>query len=587
MEGMIETAGSATQYSLHGMVKRAPYPDYANPELLEKIPLTARTILDVGCAQGALGAAYLRRNPLARVLGIDSDPAALLIARGRLTETICADVAITPMPFINPNGIDCIIYGDVLEHLADPWTLLAQHAEHLAPGGTVLVCMPNVEHWQLTRLLLTGGFDYQDTGLLDRTHLRWFTPRNMGDALVQAGLELADLAPRPIETAGAERFVQAMAPGLREIGVDPQAYLDRAWPLQFIWRARKPTARTGPCRIFVNATALPPQGGVSEVRVVQPMRALRSDSAVLGRIADEAELPHLDAQTPHIAVLHRPLLLGEAGITRIKNLLAKNYVVVAEFDDHPNFMAGRGVAMDQLLSFKGVHAIQTSTRTLAAVLRPENPEIGVFPNAIFELPDIRNFTDPERLTLFFGALNRQDDWQPLLPALNAVAQTAGAKLQFSVVHDRGFFDALETPHKKFTPTCDYATYMQLLGEAEIAFMPLADTAFNRAKSDLKFIEAAACRVAVLASPVVYAEVVETGITGLLCRDEASLRSHLRDLLTDPEAARRMADAARHYVASQRMLAYQVAKRTAWYRALWEDRSALNQALRLRMPQLFE
>jgi hypothetical protein len=49
----------------------------------------------------------------------------------------------------------------------------------------------------------------------------------------------------------------------------------------------------------------------------------------------------------------------------------------------------------------------------------------------------------------------------------------------------------------------------------------------------------------------------------------------------------MADAARHYVASQRMLAYQVAKRTAWYRALWEDRSALNQALRLRMPKLFE
>jgi 2-polyprenyl-3-methyl-5-hydroxy-6-metoxy-1,4-benzoquinol methylase len=584
---MTVAAGFATQSSLHGTVKRASYPDYANPDLLEKIPLTARTILDVGCAQGALGAAYLRRNPLARVLGIDSDPAVLLIASGRLTETICADVAITPMPFTNPNGIDCIIYGDVLEHLADPWTLLAQHAQHLAPGGTVLVCMPNVEHWQLTRLLLTGGFDYQDTGLLDRTHLRWFTPRNMGDALVRAGLELADLAPRPIDTAGAKRFVQAMAPGLREIGVDPKEYLDRAWPLQFIWRARKPATRTGPGRIFVNATALAPQGGVSEVRVVQPMRALRSDSAVLGRIADEAELPHLNAQTPHIAVLHRPLLLGEAGVTRIKSLLAKHYVIVAEFDDHPNFMADRGIAMDQLLSFKAVHAIQTSTRTLAAVLRPENPEIAVFPNAVFELPEIRNFTNPGCLTLFFGALNRQDDWQPLLPALNAVAQTAGAKLQFSVVHDRGFFDALETPHKKFRPTCDYATYLQLLGEAEIAFMPLADTAFNRAKSDLKFIEAAACRVAVLASPVVYADVVEAGTTGLLFTGEASLRSHLQHLLADPQAARRMADAARHYVASRRMLAYQLPQRTAWYRALWENRAALNQALQLRMPKVFE
>jgi hypothetical protein len=87
--------------------------------------------------------------------------------------------------------------------------------------------------------------------------------------------------------------------------------------------------------------------------------------------------------------------------------------------------------------------------------------------------------------------------------------------------------------------------------------------------------------------VVYADVVEAGKTGLLCSDEASLQSHLRHLLTDPDAARRMADAARHYVASKRMLAYQAAKRTAWYRALWENRAALNQALRLRMPQLFE
>ncbi len=118
-------------------------------------------------------------------------------------------------------------------------------------------------------------------------------------------------------------------------------------------------------------------------------------------------------------------------------------------------------------------------------------------------------------------------------------------------------------------------------------MPLADTAFNRAKSDLKFIEAAACRVAVLASPVVYADVVEAGTTGLLFTGEASLRSHLQHLLADPQAARRMADAARHYVASRRMLAYQLPQRTAWYRALWENRAALNQALQLRMPKVFE
>ena len=156
------------------------YPDFANPELLEKIPLSARTVLDVGCAQGALGAAYLRRNPNVRMLGIDNDEEAVAHAAQRLTEAVCGDVEVEPMPFNVPEGIDCIVYGDVLEHLREPWTVLAAHVDYLAPEGTVLICMPNVEHWRFALALLNGTFDYEEQGLFDRTHLRWFTPRTMG-----------------------------------------------------------------------------------------------------------------------------------------------------------------------------------------------------------------------------------------------------------------------------------------------------------------------------------------------------------------------------------------------------------------------
>jgi SAM-dependent methyltransferase len=560
----------------------APYPDYANPELLERIPLTARTVLDVGCAQGALGMAYLRRNPLARVLGIDADAAAAAHAAQRLSQVACVNVEAVPMPFAVPEGLDCIIYGDVLEHLVDPWRLLAEQAQYLAPDGCVLVCMPNVEHWSFALRLLNGSFDYEPDGLLDRTHLRWFTPRNMASTLRDAGLQLSDLFPRPVDTDGAERFAQAMAPGLRAIGVDPAEYLNRAAPLQFIWRAR----RSAPPRIVVRATALPPLGGVSEVRVLQPLRALRSESSILAFIQEEAEMPEPIRELPHIAILHRPLLLGEAGIGRLRALLDKGYVIVTEFDDHPNFMADRGVALDDVLSFKAVHAVQTSTPALAEVLRAENPEVAVFPNAILALPEVRNFENPERLTLFFGALNRAADWAPLLPVMNEIARGVGERLHFSVLHDQAFFAALDTPHKHFTPTCDYAAYLELLGSAEITFMPLADTAFNRAKSDLKFIEAGACRTAVLASPVVYGNVVAPGETGMLFEDAAQLRVCLLRLLAYPQAARQMADAARQYVAQHRMLAYQIAARQAWYRSLWQRREALNAALQGRMPGLF-
>ena len=560
------------------------YPDYANPELLERIPLNARTVLDVGCAQGALGLAYLRRNPHARVLGIEADPASARLAALRLSEVACLDVEATPMPFELPNGLDCIIYGDVLEHLVDPWRLLRAQTSHLAPGGCVLVCIPNVEHWSFALRLLNGSFDYEEQGLLDRGHLRWFTPRNMGRALMDIGLELSDLYARPTDPEGARRFASALAPGLQSIGVDPEEYLNRATPVQFVWRARK----AAPPRFMLRATALPPLGGVSEVRVHEPIRALRGESSVLAYIhQNEDEIPECRGDIPHIAILHRPLLLGNTGLARIKALIAKGYLIITEFDDHPKFMADRGVPMDALLTFKAVHAVQTSTPALAETLRLENPEVAVFPNAILALPEPRNFEDPEQLTLFFGALNRQADWENLMPAINEVARAVGPQLCFSVVHDRAFFDALDTPHKRFTPTCDYPAYLDLLGAAEIAFMPLADTAFNRAKSDLKFIEAGASRVAVLASPVVYAKVVQHGENGMLFEDAAQLRVCLLRLLACPDSAQNMAEAARRYVARERMLAYQVARREAWYRSLWERREALTSALQARVPALFD
>jgi 2-polyprenyl-3-methyl-5-hydroxy-6-metoxy-1,4-benzoquinol methylase len=560
----------------------AHYPDYANPELLEKIPLSARTVLDVGCAQGALGAAYLRRNPNARFLGIDIDAEAAEHAARRMAQVYCGDVEATPMPFEVPEGIDCIVYGDVLEHLREPWDLVARHAEYLAPDGTVLVCMPNVEHWTFALRLLTGQFNYEDQGLFDRTHLRWFTPRTMGKMLMDVGLQLCDVGPRPIAMEDAERFVAAITPGLRGLGIEPAEYLNRAGPVQFIWRARK----AAPPRLMVNATMLPPQGGVSDVRVVEPIRALRTDSAMLPLIVAEPDMGTHLPDVPRVAILHRPLLFGESGIGRIRALLDKGYVVITEFDDHPNFMAERGVPLDQLLTFKAVHAVQTSTAPLAEVLRHENPEVGMFPNGIFELPAVNNFSDPERLTLFFAAINRSDDWAPYMPALNDVARAVGGRLHFQVLHDRGFFDALDTEHKDFMPICDYQTYLAKLGAAEIAFMPLADNEFNRAKSDLKFIESGSSRVVALASHVVYGGSLQDGKTGLLFHDPASLRSALLRVLAYPEAARKIADAARTYVGEHRMLAYQVKARSAWYRDLWNRREALNEALRARVPALF-
>ncbi|WP_158922321.1 methyltransferase domain-containing protein [Acidisphaera sp. S103] len=547
-------------------------------DLLSRIPLSARTILDVGCGSGALVAAYRPLNPRARLLGIDIDPVQTALATPHLHQVATMDVETDPLPFDVPDGIDCIIYDDILEHLRDPWAMLHRHAEALSSDGVMLICVPNIDYWRLAERLLRGTWhDSQDQDPHHR-QLRWFNLDSMRENLIHAGLTLCDVTTREPDGDQAAQFAASLAPGLEAMDIDPQEYARRAAPSHLIWRVRKEPRQ----RMILAGTMLAPVGGVSDVRVVYPMEAIGTDPMVTAGVVERVEFGQGGDGNARIFVLHRPSLIGEQGHTLLQGLAQAGFLVVTEFDDLPERFAMMRMGGD--LGFYGVHAVQTSTLAMAEALRRYNPEIAVFPNAVGALPAVRNFADPRSITLFFGALNREHDWLPFMPAINAVAQMAGDRLKFQVVHDQSFFDALESPHKTFTPTCDYETYLDILGRSEISFMPLSDTPFNRAKSDLKFIEAASCRVATLASTVVYSNTVEDGRNGLLFRDPVQFQAGLLRLLAMPEMAREMADTARRYVIDNRMLAYQVAPRIAWYRSLWARRDALNLARHERMQR---
>jgi glycosyltransferase involved in cell wall biosynthesis len=467
----------------------------------------------------------------------------------------------------------------VLEHLRDPWPVVERHVDMLSDDGTILICVPNVEHWSFVARLLLGTWDYEQTGLFDSTHLRWFSLESMRRRIKSLGLSPCDVHPRTFDAEKAETFAGILSPALASLGVDPSAYASRAAPLQYVWRARK-KPRT---LLAIAGNMLRPVGGVSHVRVVHPMRALATDPTISTYVAAEGAVPAVGPDVPKIYLLHRPVLAGPQGLEILATLIADGWLIVTEFDDHPDFFESM-TASDQY-AFRAVHAIQTTTLTLADILRARNPEVAVFPNAVRELPAVRNFVTPGKLTLFFGALNREQDWRPLIPVLNSVAQRAGDKLNFTVVHDGEFFQALVTPRKRFVPTCDYDTYLSLLGDCEVSFMPLSDNEFNRAKSDLKFIESAAARTASLASHTVYGASIEDGRTGILFRDAQELRDRLLRLVVMPDLARSIGNSARNYVIVNRMLAYQVPERLAWYRSLWARRGELTELLLARTPEL--
>lgn len=542
-------------------------------DLLPLIPLSARTILDARCGDGSLWAAYRPTNPRARLLGIAANEADAILA-GQHMEVAVGDAETDKLPFEVPDGIDCIVYDGVLEHASDPFAVLSRHAAQLNPDGVIVMRMTTPTFWRLAHALLHG-----EVAEVPRHRFTW---HEMSEQLQRLGLSLCDARAEREESAEALGFINAMVPALNNLGIDPNQFAQGATAHHLVWRVRKEPRQ----RMLVAGTMLDPVAGVSDVRVLHPMRALMTDPSFSAQVTgDPAAVAREFGDAGRIFVFHRPVLAGAPGLKHVQVPVEAGYVVVTEFDDLPDHFGMMGLGGD--LSFYGVHAVQTSTTALAERLREYNDEIAIFPNAIPALPPVRNFRDLPGLTVFFGALNRQADWAPLMPILNSIANLAGDRLRFEVVHDQDFFDTLETPHKRFTPICDWETYIQLLGQCEISFMPLRDTRFNRAKSDLKYVEASACRTAALASSVVYSDSIEDGRTGFIFRDRHELRTKLLRLVAMPVMARDMADAARAYVAEERMLAYQIGPRTAWYRSLWERRGELEAARFERIARRFQ
>lgn len=153
---------------------------------------TDKRVLDVGCASGYLGAILMGRG--CDVTGVEIDPAAAQQARAVLTAVVEADLDSTRLSeHFSPASFDTIVFADVLEHLQDPLAVLADAKELLAPGGQIVISIPNVAHGSLRLALLQGRWKYTDVGLLDRTHIRFFTWSSLGEFLADAGL-VADVA---------------------------------------------------------------------------------------------------------------------------------------------------------------------------------------------------------------------------------------------------------------------------------------------------------------------------------------------------------------------------------------------------------
>jgi 2-polyprenyl-3-methyl-5-hydroxy-6-metoxy-1,4-benzoquinol methylase len=175
--------------------KDAAYFSGVRADILAEMPKNPQArILEIGCGTGATGEAALATGRAGFYRGVEFDPDSAERARSVLTDVVCANVE-TIDPARISDSYDVLILSEVLEHLIDPWGVMKALAPFVKPGGRIYASSPNISHHKVIRSLLAGRFDYETAGVMDRTHVRWFTPATYRAMFEDAGFETLSVGP--------------------------------------------------------------------------------------------------------------------------------------------------------------------------------------------------------------------------------------------------------------------------------------------------------------------------------------------------------------------------------------------------------
>ena len=167
------------------------YFELLRPEIFNLVPPNTKFLLDLGCGFGALGA-KVKSEYGSYCYGIESNSAAESKLTRNLYKHWIANVEDFDFNVIDVE-FDCIVLADVLEHLIDPWVLLGRVKELLAKDGVIIVSMPNIRNLNvIASLILKGRWENRDSGILDRTHLRFFTKYEMESMFIASGFEIVN-----------------------------------------------------------------------------------------------------------------------------------------------------------------------------------------------------------------------------------------------------------------------------------------------------------------------------------------------------------------------------------------------------------
>ena len=180
---------------------------YSSHQLVLDRARGAQQVLDVGCSAGVLARDLVAQGSV--VDGIEYDPSDAKEARTVCREVLVGDLETMEIA-LQPGTYDVVLCADIIEHLKDPVAALARLRPLLKPDGRLIVSVPNIANWSMRVTHLLGRWDYQDRGLMDRTHLHFFTQRTIRTTLERAGYRVEQVEVScPLPVLRREPFTRA------------------------------------------------------------------------------------------------------------------------------------------------------------------------------------------------------------------------------------------------------------------------------------------------------------------------------------------------------------------------------------------
>lgn len=503
--------------------------------IMEDGPGTGKRVLDIGCSEGYLGEALKAFG--FEAWGVEPSSTAAATARIRLDKVFTGGLE----DFFASNSpaevqFDYLVFGDVLEHLRDPAAILDRCREYLVPGGAVLASIPNIAHLATRLMLLQGQWSYADFGLMDHTHLRFFTRQSTVELFTHTGyrIESLDRVEIPVEQCGIN-----IAPELLAWGKDAVKDVD-AQTFQFIVLARSCT----PCSMAdiarFNARLARPnlpailvlvpffELGLASIRLLNPLNAWTRRHGGHIRVIKFADFQERDLDGIDIAVVQR--IVAPSAIKLIRQMQQRGIKVLFDIDDllteMPPFLASAS-AMTELKpllehTLRIVDGITVSTPRLGERLASYN-RCYVTPNCpapLLVAPPERAKEEGSCITLLMASSDSVR-FDFIVPVLRALMNDKSFNVRLVALGPPGEYLASQGLKVERYPNMDYEAFRAFAASLSDALgvIPLDASPFSACKSAVKFMDYALAGIPSVCSNVPpYSDVVKDGESGLLAEN---------------------------------------------------------------------